>query len=76
MQGEIYTVEPFGTPGDQEMDYEKLVGAALTLPVPLVPAYQKPDCALASRLRTFDTCQRPPRAVLTPRPFRAAAIPR
>jgi nitrite reductase (NO-forming) len=26
MQGEIYTVEPFGTPGDQEMDYEKLVG--------------------------------------------------
>jgi nitrite reductase (NO-forming) len=26
MQGEIYTVEPFGTPGEQEMDYEKLVG--------------------------------------------------
>jgi nitrite reductase (NO-forming) len=25
MQGEIYTVEPFGTPGEQEMDYEKLL---------------------------------------------------
>ncbi|HVX37571.1 MAG TPA: copper-containing nitrite reductase [Hyphomicrobium sp.] len=25
MQGEIYTVKPFGTPGEQEMDYEKLI---------------------------------------------------
>ena len=26
MQGELYTAQPFGTHGDQEMDYEKLVG--------------------------------------------------
>jgi nitrite reductase (NO-forming) len=25
MQGELYTTQPFGTPGVQEMDYEKLV---------------------------------------------------
>lgn len=25
MQGELYTVEPFGTKGEQEMDYDKLV---------------------------------------------------
>jgi nitrite reductase (NO-forming) len=25
MQGEIYTTQPFGTQGDQEMDYEKLI---------------------------------------------------
>ena len=25
MQGELYTVEPFGTKGEQEMDYEKLI---------------------------------------------------
>nr|6TFD_A Chain A, Copper-containing nitrite reductase [Hyphomicrobium denitrificans 1NES1]6TFD_B Chain B, Copper-containing nitrite reductase [Hyphomicrobium denitrificans 1NES1]6TFD_C Chain C, Copper-containing nitrite reductase [Hyphomicrobium denitrificans 1NES1]6TFO_A Chain A, Copper-containing nitrite reductase [Hyphomicrobium denitrificans 1NES1]6TFO_B Chain B, Copper-containing nitrite reductase [Hyphomicrobium denitrificans 1NES1]6TFO_C Chain C, Copper-containing nitrite reductase [Hyphomicr len=25
MQGEIYTVKPFGTSGEQEMDYEKLI---------------------------------------------------
>ena len=25
MQGELYTVEPFGTQGDQEMDYDKLI---------------------------------------------------
>jgi hypothetical protein len=25
MRGEIYTTQPFGTHGDQEMDYEKLV---------------------------------------------------
>jgi nitrite reductase (NO-forming) len=25
MQGELYTTQPFGTPGAQEMDYEKLV---------------------------------------------------
>ena len=30
----------------------------------------------ASRLRTFETCHRPPRAVRTPRLFRAMAIPR
>jgi hypothetical protein len=25
MQGELYTVEPFGTQGDMEMDYDKLI---------------------------------------------------
>ena len=25
MQGEIYTVEPFGTAGEMEMDYDKLI---------------------------------------------------
>lgn len=44
--------------------------------VGVVPAYQMLGSTLASRLRTLETCHRPPRAVRTPRPLRAAAIPR
>ena len=41
------------------------------------PGYKSGLAAVqrASRLRTFDTCQSPPRAVRTPRQFNAIAIP-
>ena len=41
---------------------------------PEFPAYKRAD--RSSRLRTFETCQRPPRAVRTPRSLRAPAKPR